>query len=126
MIRRYMLGAGALKGIRHTYVRVMVGDWRRGFEYTWQVRDPEPDEGPGLRWRSSPPGTGQGRGTADPRNPHCRGRWLARVHTPRGPARAVADHNSGLRHLGYPTRRNLDPPNRSCGWSSGIAARRNP
>jgi hypothetical protein len=31
------------------------GDWRRGFDYAWQEPDPEPDEGPGLTWRNSPP-----------------------------------------------------------------------
>jgi hypothetical protein len=33
----------------------MGGDWRSGFEYAWQARDPEPDEGPGLTWRQLTP-----------------------------------------------------------------------
>ena len=43
-----------------TYVRVVGGDWRRGFDYAWQAPDPEPDEGPGLTWRQRTPRHGSG------------------------------------------------------------------
>jgi hypothetical protein len=51
LVRRYMLGAGALKDIGQTYVRTVGGDWRDGFEHAWRAPDSEPDEGPGLNWR---------------------------------------------------------------------------
>jgi hypothetical protein len=71
-----------------TYVRVVPGNWRDGFEYAWQTPDPEPDEGPGLTWRQLTPrdwsgswnGKLHGTITAD-------GRRLARLRAARGPAR---------------------------------------
>jgi hypothetical protein len=50
-----------------TYVRVVGGDWRSGFEYAWQEPDPEPDEGPGLTWRQLTPR-------------HSSGSWNGKLH----------------------------------------------
>ena len=41
--------------LSQTYVRIVSGDWRDGFEYAWQAPDVEPVEGPGLTWRQLTP-----------------------------------------------------------------------
>jgi hypothetical protein len=43
----------------------MVSNWRDGFEYAWQLPDPEPD-GPGLVWRETGATTGRARREASP------------------------------------------------------------
>jgi hypothetical protein len=58
---------GAAKGILHTYVRVVGGDWRDGFEYAWQASDPETRRRPGLTWRQLTPR-------------HWSGSWNGKLH----------------------------------------------
>jgi hypothetical protein len=73
------------------------GDWRNGFEYAWQAHAPEPDEGPGVTSRpNSPPASGQGRGTGSSTQPSPPKPTARVAYVPRGPARAVVDHNGRL------------------------------
>jgi hypothetical protein len=71
----------------------MRGDWR-GFQYAWQTPDPERDEGPGLTWRQLTPRRWSGTWESKIRGTVTRdGRRLDRIRPPRGPARAIADHD---------------------------------
>ena len=62
-----------LAGNLGTYVRVMPGSWRGGFQFAHMQSDPEP-EGPGLVWRET--GT-QPRGTVMLES--STSRWVAYV-----------------------------------------------
>jgi hypothetical protein len=67
--------------LAQTYVRIVPGNWRDGFEYAYTRPDPEPD-GPGLAWRETGANYWSGSSGSQPRGTvmlETSGLWVAYV-----------------------------------------------
>jgi hypothetical protein len=81
----------------------MVGNWRDGFKFAWQLRDPEP-EGPGLTWRETGADYWSGSAGSQPRGTvmleSSTGRWVAYVRLEDPPGLSPITAVGPVRHRG--------------------------